>query len=208
MTDIKADHPQHATPKRKPWHRLIGLAVLIATGASLLLFLKSSFGFVPPGQASVLANRWSGSLTLQPEGPCLQLPLIHELRTFPTGSLTYTDQRGTRSDGEAPYNSFEGLPIGLEVTVRYAIPREQLVTIATRFSDGATQQLVGTAGQDKARSRSSRLAWDEAPERAVPPRGRPRSPRTPSRGSSGARGWGNGSRRRHIRRARIGRHRG
>lgn len=116
-----------------------------------LLFLASTAGFVwyhpplaavPPGSRGVRVNRWSGALTLLPEGPALCLPVIHQLTLYSVRTQSYQPQRGRSSQGEAPFKSFEGLGLGVEANVQYALDPDRLLQIHRELPPDIARQVV------------------------------------------------------------------
>ena len=66
-------------------------------------------------------NRLTGGVSVVPEGPTLMVPLVHELRRYSLRDQVYRPQASATADGAAPFQSVEGLSVGVAVTVRYAL---------------------------------------------------------------------------------------
>lgn len=109
------------------------LLVVVASALVLAALGMKSVSGVPPGSSAVRVNRLTGAATQVGEGPCVRLPLIHELRVYPLRVQVYRTARGARADGEAPFKSFEGLALGVEASVQWSIDRDQLVTLSSRL---------------------------------------------------------------------------
>jgi hypothetical protein len=54
---------------------------------------------------------------------------IHELRRFPLRDQIYRPQHSARSDGETPFQTAEGLSIGVDVAVRFGPPDESSLIV-------------------------------------------------------------------------------
>jgi regulator of protease activity HflC (stomatin/prohibitin superfamily) len=121
-----------------PWRRL-------AIGAGLLgvaLFLNPPLRSVLPGEVGVRVNRLTGSLAIKQEGPVLVTPLLHELRVYSLRDQVYRPQRSAKAAGEAPFQSIEGLSIGMEVTVRYALDPSRIASVARKLPQDVGRDLI------------------------------------------------------------------
>lgn len=87
-------------------------------------------------------NRWTGSTTILPEGVAIVVPGVHELRRFGLEDHMYRPQRSSTSNGEAPLQSSEGLSLGVELTVRYAVDPKRLDTLGRKLPTNIDRELV------------------------------------------------------------------
>nr|WP_306673714.1 SPFH domain-containing protein [Tahibacter caeni] len=99
--------------------RVLLLAALAAGGYAL--YTHPPTGSVGAGELGVRLNRWTGTTTTTGEGLVVVLPGLHELRRYPLQSRLYRPERSARADGEAPFQSIEGLSFGAEVAIRYSL---------------------------------------------------------------------------------------
>jgi regulator of protease activity HflC (stomatin/prohibitin superfamily) len=97
---------------------------------------------VPPGEIGVRVNRLTGHVSTMHEGWALVLPALHDMRLFPLRDQIYRPQRSARADGEAPFQSVEGLSIGVDVAVRYALDPSRVVTVAEELPADVGRELV------------------------------------------------------------------
>ncbi len=97
---------------------------------------------IGPRQVGVRLNSLTGSVTEVGEGACLMIPGIHTLRRFPVQDQVYRPQRSARADGPAPFQSSEGLSIGVELTIRYALDTTRLPRVARLLPDDIGHDLV------------------------------------------------------------------
>lgn len=97
---------------------------------------------VGPQQVGIRTNALTGSVTEVGEGVCLVIPGIHSLRTFPLQDQIYRPTRSAKADGPAPFQSSEGLSIGVELAIRYAIDAKSLPKVAKVLPDDVGRDLV------------------------------------------------------------------
>jgi len=111
--------------------RYLGGAALV--GCALLLVFRPPVQVVAPGEVGVRINRLTGGVSVVPEGPTLMLPLVHELRRYSLRDQVYRPQESATSEGAAPFQSVEGLSVGVAVTVRYALDPSRVGEVAKRL---------------------------------------------------------------------------
>jgi regulator of protease activity HflC (stomatin/prohibitin superfamily) len=116
---------------------------LIAVGAAVgLCVWKPPMKTIEPGNVGVRWNRLTGGLAVLPEGPALVLPLVHELVRYPLRDQIYRPEKSARADGEGAFQSVEGLSLGVEVTVRYALDPDRMAGVAKRLPQNVGRDLV------------------------------------------------------------------
>ena len=121
-----------------PWRR-VGIAVALVGFA---LFLNPPVRSVLPGEIGVRVNRLTGALAIEPEGPVLVAPFLHELRTYSLRDQVYRPARSMKAGGEAPFQSVEGLSLGMEVTVRYALDPSRIQSVARKLPQDVGRDLI------------------------------------------------------------------
>ena len=84
-------------------------------------------------EIGIRLNRLSGTTTRLGEGIALALPGIHEIRRYSLQDQTYTPTRSSKADGEAPFQSSEGLSLGVELSIRYALDPAVLAGVAGKL---------------------------------------------------------------------------
>jgi regulator of protease activity HflC (stomatin/prohibitin superfamily) len=124
--------------------RRVLAVVVLAAGAGVLLW-QPPLRSIEPGSIGVRVNRLTGGLALMPEGPALVLPLVHGLKRYPLRDQIYRPAKSARADGDAPFQSVEGLSLGVDVTVRYALDPERVLAVAQRLPDDVGAALVEPA---------------------------------------------------------------
>jgi regulator of protease activity HflC (stomatin/prohibitin superfamily) len=125
--------------------RLVMLALLGALGYGL--YRHPPFATVRQSEMLVRTNVLDGSAAAFTSGTVLALPGIHQLRRYPTRDQVYRPPGSATATGEAPFQSSEGLSVGVEITVRWAIDRARVAVMAKEFPDDLNADLVGPAVQ-------------------------------------------------------------
>lgn len=99
--------------------------LVIALGAAglagYLLYTHPPVRSVPRGEVGVRINQLTGSSSQWRDGTVIVLPGLHELRTYPLRDQTFRPAEMSRADGPAPLQSREGLSLGIDLQVRYAL---------------------------------------------------------------------------------------
>jgi regulator of protease activity HflC (stomatin/prohibitin superfamily) len=118
------------------------LAVGVLLGAVVLVILRPPIQIVPPGEVGVRINRLTGAVRAVSEGPTLVLPLVHELRRYSLRDQVYRPSASAAADGAAPFQTVEGLSVGVAVTVRYALDGDRAGEVAKRLPTNVSQDLI------------------------------------------------------------------
>ncbi|HXJ21254.1 MAG TPA: SPFH domain-containing protein [Polyangia bacterium] len=124
-----------------PRHRRY-LAAGFVAGLVLLVILRPPIQVVPAGEVGVRINRLTGGLAVVPEGPAMILPLVHELRRYPLRDQVYRPEQSASAEGAAPFQTVEGLSVGVAVTVRYAIDGARVGEVAKRLPVNVGHDLI------------------------------------------------------------------
>jgi regulator of protease activity HflC (stomatin/prohibitin superfamily) len=97
---------------------------------------------VAPGEVGVRINRLTGGISVLSEGPAMVVPLLQELRRYPLRDQVYKPVASASAEGAAPFQTVEGLSIGVSVAVRYALDRDRVGDIAKRLPADVGQELI------------------------------------------------------------------
>jgi regulator of protease activity HflC (stomatin/prohibitin superfamily) len=121
--------------------------LLLVMAGALALVAWVVFRFPPvatigPGDVGVRSNIWTGDTTLLAEGPALRLPLLHEVRRFSLRDQVLRPAEGRLATGASPYQSVEGLSLGVEVVVRYSVDPSQVTRIARSLPANVDAEVV------------------------------------------------------------------
>ena len=120
--------------------RLLAVGAMI--GSALLLVLRPPVRVVAPGEVGVRINRLTGGVSVLSEGPAMVLPLLQELRRYPLRDQIYKPTASASAEGPAPFQTVEGLSVGVSVAVRYALDRDRMADIAKRLPVNVGQELI------------------------------------------------------------------
>src|SRR5207253_256158 len=75
-------------------------------------------------------------------GTVLVLPGIHQARPYSTRDQVYRPIESASATGAAPFQSNEGLSIGVDLTVRWAIDRTRIAQLSKEFPDDLNADLI------------------------------------------------------------------
>jgi len=124
-----------------------GLIVLTVAGgfAAYAIYQHPPVRTVGHGEAGVRENRLTGEITQWGDGSVLVLPFVHEMRVFSTRDRTYRPANMAKATGAAPLQSLEGLSLGVDLSVRYALDRARLREVAAKLPDDIDGEVVEPA---------------------------------------------------------------
>jgi regulator of protease activity HflC (stomatin/prohibitin superfamily) len=118
------------------------LGALVLCGITVGVVEMRPVRTINPGEVGVRVNRVTGRVSQLHEGWALVVPCVHELRRFPLRDQIYRAVRSARADGQAPFQTVEGLSIGVDVAVRYALDPTRVVTVAEELPADVGRELV------------------------------------------------------------------
>lgn len=99
------------------------------------------------GELGLRINRFSGEVTEAGDGAILVLPGLHELRRFSLRDHTYRPTAGQSASGPSPFQSVEGLSIGVDVSVRYVLDRNRITSMARSLPADIGAEVIEPAAQ-------------------------------------------------------------
>jgi regulator of protease activity HflC (stomatin/prohibitin superfamily) len=99
------------------------------------------------GEVVVRSNTLTGDASLHQEGSLLALPGLHGVRRFTLRDQVYRPVDSAKADGEAPFQSIEGLSLGVDLAVRYAIDPTRVVAISKNLPEEIGAEVVQPAVQ-------------------------------------------------------------
>ena len=121
--------------------------------AVLLAALAYGFYAHPPlaavrrGEMLVRTDVLDGSVKAYTAGTVLVLPGIHQVRRYSTRDQVYRPIESASAAGPAPFQSIEGLSIGIDLAVRWTIDPARLAQMSREFPDDLSADLVRPAVQ-------------------------------------------------------------
>ncbi len=129
---------------RRRWR--IGIVALLALLA-LGLCKHPPFASVRRGEVLVRTDVLDGSVAVFTAGTAAVLPGIHQVRCYSVRDQVYRPAESATATGPAPFQSIEGLSIGVDLTVRWTIDRARLAEMSREFPDDLNDDLVAPAVQ-------------------------------------------------------------
>jgi regulator of protease activity HflC (stomatin/prohibitin superfamily) len=141
---VSASSALYAAMARRRW-RLTLLAVLAAI--LYAAYKHPPFATAAGGELLVRSNELDGAASAYSAGTVLVIPGVHQVRRFSTRDQVFRLAEGASATGPAPFQSTEGLSIGVDLTVRWAIDRSRIARLSKDYPDDLNQDLVRPAVQ-------------------------------------------------------------
>ncbi|RTL22257.1 MAG: prohibitin family protein [Burkholderiales bacterium] len=123
------------------------LALTAVTAAGYAVVMHPPIQAVPHGQAAVRINQFSGGRTEFREGSFFRLPGLHEVRLLPLRDQSFHPASLAKATGPSPLQSVEGLSLGLDMTVRWALDDKRLAELAPKLPDDIEADVITPAVQ-------------------------------------------------------------
>jgi regulator of protease activity HflC (stomatin/prohibitin superfamily) len=125
--------------------RTVAAAVLSVTAYAL--WAHQPFEYVRRGEVLVRTDALDGSVSVFSSGAVLVLPGLHQVRHYSLRDQVYRPVESASATGPAPFQSVEGLSIGVDLAVRWTVDRTRLAQMSKEFPDDITADLVAPAVQ-------------------------------------------------------------
>jgi len=119
---------------------LLGLGALGAAGYAL--YTHPPMANIGRGEVGVRTNRLTGSVSEWRDGGVFVMPGLHDLRVYSLRDRTYQPEQVRRADGVAPLQSVEGLSLGVDLSVRYALDAARLGALSKSLPDDVGTEIV------------------------------------------------------------------
>ncbi len=136
-----------SSPARPNHAGILFIALAVTGTAAYLLYAHSPLHAVNPGEVGVRTNQLTGSVSQWKDGSVLVLPGLHELRVFSLRDQTYRPAQIRQAGGAAPLQSVEGMSIGVDLAVRYALDPARLAATAQSLPEDVAGEIVEPAVQ-------------------------------------------------------------
>jgi regulator of protease activity HflC (stomatin/prohibitin superfamily) len=133
-----------AAAYRRRWR--LGIAAFLALMA-YALYAHPPFAAVRRNEVLVRTDVLDGSVIVFTAGTVAVLPGIHQVRRYSIRDQVYRPSESATATGPAPFQSIEGLSIGVDLTVRWTIDRARLAQMSKEFPDDLNDDLVAPAVQ-------------------------------------------------------------
>ena len=99
------------------------------------------------GEVGIRTNLLTGGVTEFRDGSVMLLPGLHELRHYSLRDQVYRPVGSTTANGAAPFQSVEGLSLGVDLAVRYALDPKRIATLSRDLPANVGQDVVQPAVQ-------------------------------------------------------------
>jgi regulator of protease activity HflC (stomatin/prohibitin superfamily) len=105
------------------------------------------FDSVRRGEVLARTDALDGSVSIYTAGTILVLPGIHQVRRYSIRDQVYRPTESASATGPAPFQSVEGLSIGVDLVVRWTVDLTRLSQMTKEFPDDIGADLVAPAVQ-------------------------------------------------------------
>ncbi len=129
-------------------HKRSLIAASIMAIGGYALYQHPPLKTVGRGEVGLRVNQWTGTSTEFQEGSVLVIPGLHELRTFSLRDQIYRPSENAQANGGGSFQSVEGLSLGVDVTVRYALDADKLQSMARALPEDINSEIVEPVIQD------------------------------------------------------------
>ncbi|HJV93028.1 MAG TPA: SPFH domain-containing protein, partial [Azonexus sp.] len=123
------------------------IALSIAGIGGYALYNHPPMQSVGRGEVGLRVNQLTGAGTEVRDGAVLVIPGLHELRRFSLRDQIYRPEGGASAEGSAPFQTVEGLSIGVDITVRYALDPSRIAAMARALPEDIGGEVVQPAVQ-------------------------------------------------------------
>ena len=143
--EASAPTASFSAPSRKT---MIAAAAVIALAAGGYALIKHPpVQSINAGQAGLRVNQLTGAQREVSEGNAWVIPGLHSLRIVSLRDQSYRPTSMAKSDGAAPVQSVEGMSLGIDLMVRYAVDPSKVTSVASRAQQDMGSELVDPAVQ-------------------------------------------------------------
>ncbi|GAC1526410.1 MAG: hypothetical protein NVS3B11_27300 [Collimonas sp.] len=125
--------------------RLALLAVIGAAGYAAVQ--HPPIQRIERGDVGIRINQLTGVSEEMRAGTVMAIPGIHELRRYSLLDQTYRPVKSAKANGEAPFQSIEGLSLGVDLTIRYTLDPAKLTGMSKNLPQDINGEIVEPAVQ-------------------------------------------------------------
>jgi regulator of protease activity HflC (stomatin/prohibitin superfamily) len=118
------------------------LALAVVGGTAYFFYTHPPMQPVARGEIGVRVNQLTGAVSEWREGSVFVLPGLHEMRVLSLRDITYRPEDMRSASGRAPLQSIEGLSLGVDLTVRYALDPARVTTTYKTLPDNIAAEVV------------------------------------------------------------------
>jgi regulator of protease activity HflC (stomatin/prohibitin superfamily) len=120
---------------------------VVAAVAGAFLYLHPPVATVARGEIGVRTNQLTGGVTLWREGSVFVLPGLFEMHVYSLRDQVYRPEQARSASGPAPLQSIEGLSVGVDLAVRYALDPARIAADSRNLPDDIAGEIVEPAVQ-------------------------------------------------------------
>lgn len=125
-----------------------GVIVLGAiAAASYFVIRHPPLQTINRGEIGVRTNQLTGSVSAIREGSAVVLPGLQQLHRYSLKDQVYRPTQSAKADGESPFQSVEGLSLGIDLTIRYALDPIKVLSMANNLPEDINGEIVEPAVQ-------------------------------------------------------------
>ena len=121
-------------------NRALALGVLALVGYGI--YVQPPIQSIGRGEVGIRLNQLTGVSTEVRDGVVLVVPGLHALRRFSLRDQLYRPTANNSASGAAPFQSVEGLSIGVDISVRYALDEAKLSAMARGLPDDINGEIL------------------------------------------------------------------
>ena len=144
--DLPRPSPLERFVDRLPRVRMLSLtACAVAAAAAWGLWTHPPLRNVPNGEIGVRMNRLTGNASIVRAGTAFVFPGLHDLRVYDLHEQIFHPADSASASGKAPFQSVEGLSLGVDVSAHYALDPNRIATIARDLPADVGGQVVAPA---------------------------------------------------------------
>jgi regulator of protease activity HflC (stomatin/prohibitin superfamily) len=125
---------------------VIAAALLLGAGG-WFLWRHPPLETVGRGEIGVRTNELTGGATLWREGSVFVLPGLFDMRVYSLRDQVYRPEEARSASGRAPLQSIEGLSVGVDLAVRYALDPARIAANSRSLPDDIAGEIVEPAVQ-------------------------------------------------------------
>jgi regulator of protease activity HflC (stomatin/prohibitin superfamily) len=132
------------------WQRRAGAvaALLFLGGAGYETYRHPPMQTLGRDEVGIRSSRLTGNVQQFGEGPVLVVPGLQELRRYSLRDRLYRPQDSASANGPAPFQSIEGLSLGVDLSIRYALDPARVQSTVLRMPEDIDGQVVQPAVQN------------------------------------------------------------
>jgi regulator of protease activity HflC (stomatin/prohibitin superfamily) len=124
-------------------------ALLVTAGVlgtvSYALYKYPPVQTISRGEVGIRINQFTGTASEWRDGSVLVIPGFHELRRFALRDQVFRPTQSSSASGEAPFQSIEGLSVGVDLSVRYALDPAKIIAQSKDLPENINEEIVEPA---------------------------------------------------------------